>query len=288
MYQLRIENCHAQEVTLLNETLEETGALAITLTDRFDDPIFEPPLGDMPLWPHVVIEALYTDYASATLAQDIVKIHSPHLQQTIHELPEQDWTRVCLEDIQPQQFGERFWVCPSWIEPPEPQAINLILDPGLAFGTGTHPTTALCLTWLANHDLTGYQVVDFGCGSGILAIAALLLGASSAEAIDIDDQALIATQSNADINQIAAEKLRIHKDPSQQPADLILANILYQPLVTLKQTFQSMLKASGQLVVSGLLQTQMSSLAEHYQDVFELQDTQTMADWGLMVFLKRR
>lgn len=287
MYQLRIENCHAQEVGFLNETLEETGALAITLTDRFDEPIFEPPLGDMPLWPHVVVEALYTDLVSAESAQNIVKRHAPHLQQIIQEIPEQDWTRVCLENIQPQSFGEHFWVCPSWIEPPNPNAVNLILDPGLAFGTGTHPTTALCLTWLAHHALTGYHVVDFGCGSGILAIAALLLGASSAEAIDIDEQALIATQSNATINHISSHQLRIHKDPSQQPADLILANILHQPLITLKETFQSMLKSSGQLVVSGLLKSQMSSLAKHYEDVFELDVTQEMEDWGLMVFIKK-
>ena len=145
-YQLQVEQCHRDEVEQLSEALEEMSALSITLSDKNNDPIMEPEPGTMPLWPNVVITALYAEEQEAEIVKQTLAPQYPHLVFTIHSLPDQDWERVCMDDFKPMCFGERLWICPSWIEPPEPQAITLILDPGLAFGTGTHPTTSLCLS----------------------------------------------------------------------------------------------------------------------------------------------
>nr|WP_019216081.1 50S ribosomal protein L11 methyltransferase [Legionella tunisiensis] len=252
-YQLQIEQCHRDEVELLSDALEETGALSITLTDKNDEPVLEPEPGTTPLWPDVVINALYDDEQDAEQAKLLLAPQHPHLGFSIQHLADQDWERAWMDDFKPQRFGKRLWICPSWLEPPEPQAVNLILDPGLAFGTGTHPTTSLCLTWLEQADLNNKAVIDYGCGSGILALAALKLGAAKVQAVDIDEQALQATQNNALTNGIDQQQLYIGFPQSlQTPADLLIANILLAPLMTLRNTFKELLNPHGILVVSGI------------------------------------
>ena len=222
MLQLQIEHCHRDDIEQLSETLESTNALCVTLTDKQDDPILEPELGTTPLWPHVVVHALYADPLEAELAVHLLSERYPHLSYTIETLPEKDWERVSKEDIKPQRFGSRLWICPSWLTPPEPNAVTLILDPGLAFGTGTHPTTSLCLSWLDQATLDQQTVIDYGCGSGILALSALKLGALHVEAVDIDEQALLSTQNNATNNDIPATMLNIgFPDRLKTPADLL-------------------------------------------------------------------
>ncbi|WP_133126712.1 50S ribosomal protein L11 methyltransferase [Legionella nagasakiensis] len=284
MLQLQIE-CRRDEVDSLNELLEESGALSITLTDKQDDPILEPELGTTPLWPNVIIQALYAQAHEANLALEQLISSNTHLSPTIQPVPEQDWERAWMSDFKPLRFGKRLWICPSWSTSPDPNAANLILDPGLAFGTGTHPTTALCLTWLEQTILNHRSVIDYGCGSGILALAALKLGAQHVNAVDIDEQALLATRNNAQKNLIAEERLTIGFPESlTAQADLLIANILLSPLLALKTRFHELLKKQGILAVSGILEEQTSEVITGYQDQFTLQNTFIQDGWTLLVF----
>lgn len=287
-YQLQIEVCTREEVDLLSDALELSGALSITYSDKNDVPVLEPAPGTTPLWPDVVVTALYADEAIAIETRNQLIKGYPHLTSTIQPLADQDWIRAWMDDFKPIRFGDRLWVCPSWLEPPEPNAVNLILDPGLAFGTGTHPTTSLCLHWLGSETLTDQRVIDYGCGSGILAIAALKLGARTVQAVDIDDQALTATDNNAKTNAITSSQLQIGQPESLQGAvDLILANILLSPLMDLKERFKSLLKPSARLVVSGILADQAQALIDCYQDSFIHQHTLDQEGWSLLIFINR-
>ena len=285
MLQLQIAQCRPDEVEQVSELLEDTGSLSITMTDEFDDAILEPELGTHPLWPHVIVHALYADKEEAEHAMQAIAAQYAHLEYNLATLPEQDWERACMDDFKPLQFGRRLWICPSWLTPPEPTAINLILDPGLAFGTGTHQTTSLCLTWLEQAHLDNLNIIDYGCGSGILALAALKLGASHVYAVDIDQQALLATQNNAINNQLTAQQLSVSlPDSLDMTADLLIANILLSPLLTLKKRFQQLLKAKGMLVVSGLLEEQVPLLIADYQDTFTHCSSFIKDGWALVVF----
>ena len=287
MLQLQIEHCHRDEIEKLSDALDETAALSVTLTDKQDDPILEPELGTTPLWPNVVVHALYAEEEDAQLAVQILSEHYPHLSYSLQTLPEQDWLSVCKDDVKPQQFGKRLWVCPSWITPPEPEAVNLILDPGLAFGTGTHPTTFLCLTWLDQADLCEKNIIDYGCGSGILALAALKLGAVHVNAVDIDEQALVATQNNATSNGIVSSQLTIgFPDTLSSPADVLIANILLTPLINLRSNFHALLKEQGSLVVSGILEEQAEELICTYKNDFRLISSIAHEGWAALVFNK--
>ena len=287
-YSVLIEGCQRDEVELVSEALELSDALSISLSDKNDDPILEPTPGTMPLWPEVVITALYDDETQAENSCKQLHSQFPHLSMSVTHVPDQDWVRAWMDDFKPMRFGERLWVCPSWLTPPDPDAINLILDPGLAFGTGTHATTSLCLSWLGNQSLDKQRVIDFGCGSGILAIAAMKLGAQTVQAVDIDEQALIATTDNAQRNAIDTTQMLIAQpDELVGGADLIVANILLAPLMDLKDRFKSLLKPAGQLVVSGILADQAAGLIDAYQDMFVHQHTQELEGWSLLVFSAR-
>lgn len=288
MFQLQINQCQRDEIEQLSDELEALCALSVTLTDQYDDPILEPAPGAAPLWPHVVMHALFSETADAEQAGETLCATRPHLNYTIQTLPEQDWERACLDQFHPQQFGSRLWVVPSWITPPEPDAVNLILDPGLAFGTGSHATTSLCLTWLEQASLNKKQVIDYGCGSGILALAALKLGAAHVDAVDIDEQALLATQNNATSNGIVSEQLTINPPEAlKKPVDLLIANILLAPLLTLKSRFRALLKEDGVLVVSGLLAEQVPALIDAYQADFIHYHSVIDNGWALAVFHPR-
>lgn len=285
MLQLQIEHCHRDDMEEISIALEGTDALSVTFTDKHDDPILEPELGTTPLWPHVVVHALYAESYEAEMAVNALSANFPTLSYSIETLPEQDWERVCMDDFKPQQFGKRFWICPSWLTPPEPDAVNLILDPGLAFGTGTHPTTFLCLTWLDQAQLSQQTVIDFGCGSGVLALAALKLGALHVDAVDIDEQALLATKNNALSNDISMKQLTIgFPDTLKEPVDLVIANILLTPLISLQSRFHELLKNEGTLVVSGILEEQVDGLIEAYSNTFKHISTFIKDSWALLEF----
>ena len=252
----------------------EVGAVSVTFMDAEDQPIFEPELNTTPLWSHTHLLALFE---ADTDAQAVFA----HLQLlTGSELPEhhaeiiedQDWERSWMDNFQPMRFGRRLWIVPSWHAAPEPEAVNLLLDPGLAFGTGTHPTTALCLEWLDGQQLQDCQVLDFGCGSGILAIAALLLGARHAVGTDIDVQALEASRDNAGRNGIAdvAFPLYLPQDMPALQADVLVANILAGPLVSLAPQLSGLVRPGGLLALSGILAEQGEEVAAAYAEDFDL------------------
>ena len=203
-------------------------------------------------------------------------------------IPDQDWERAWMDNFHPMQMGERLWICPSWTTPPQPEAVNIILDPGLAFGTGTHPTTAMCLGSLDRYVTPGMQVIDFGCGTGILAIAALKLGAQHALAVDNDPQAIVATTQNAERNQVASEHLTVAvpEDVSWAPfegsADIVVANILAGPLEALAPQLKRLVKPEGRLILAGLLTDQAEALIDAYAPEIELTVEQEIEGWVLL------
>lgn len=253
---------------LLEDALLSAGACSITYQDAADQPILEPALNETPLWNDLVITALFDAGIQTTETLQLIKtefgLELP--QHKIEILEDKDWVREWMKDYQPMQFGKRLWICPSWCDTPDPGAVNLLLDPGLAFGTGTHPTTAMCLHELDKMDLQDKTVLDYGCGSGILAIAALLLGAKSAVAVDIDPQALLATKANAERNHIAHDTLHLYLagDEPNLKADIVIANILAGPLVELSDKLTSMTAAKGEIILSGLLNEQQQAVTTHY------------------------
>ncbi|MFI4962520.1 MAG: 50S ribosomal protein L11 methyltransferase [Legionellales bacterium] len=287
-FQLKIEHCPSQEIDSFSEELMESGALSIMLTDKNDNPVLEPEPGTTPLWPEVVIQALYAQAIQAQSARDHFAEQRPSFAFSLEVLPDKDWERVCMDDFKPQRFGTRLWICPTWLTPPVPDAINLMLDPGLAFGTGTHPTTAQCLIWLEGANLTNKSLIDYGCGSGILSLAALKLGVDKVYAVDIDGQALQATLNNAQSNNIDTNKLSVSTPEAlEQSVDVIIANILLEPLIALKHRFHQLLKPDAVLVVSGLLADQAPILIKAYDSSFN-PTAQTLQDgWALLVFTRK-
>jgi ribosomal protein L11 methyltransferase len=265
--------------------LEDLGALAVTLLDAEDHPIFEPAPGETPLWPEIALSALFEpDRDRAGLVHvltDLVPELSPeHVAFRIVE--DQDWTRAWMDQFQPMRFGRRLWIYPWNIEPPadDADAIVVRLDPGLAFGTGTHPTTALCLEWLDALDLSGLTVIDYGCGSGVLAIAALKLGAAHVIGVDNDPQALAASRDNAERNGVADRlALQMPAEFAETPADALVANILAGPLAELAPRFAACVKAGGALALSGILRGQEIELVERYATWFEALAIDAREDW---------
>jgi len=236
-----------------------------------EQPILEPSLGEAPLWEHTRVVGLFdatvdTQQVDQYLAQQFPDTHSLVLQW--EQLEDKDWEREWMKNYHPIQCADQLWICPSWIDPPAPNAVNLLLDPGLAFGTGTHPTTFLCLQWLAEQSLDGQSVVDYGCGSGILGVAALLLGATSATGIDIDPQALIATQDNVERNGLDSKRFPVYlpKDCPPLNTQLLLANILAGPLAELADKLVETLAPGGRICLSGILHHQADAVMRAYAD----------------------
>ena len=279
-----------EQAEIYEDALLDVGAVSVTFMDAEDQPIFEPDLGTTPLWSHTHLLALFeadTD-AAAVFAHLQLLTDSELPQHQSEVIADQDWERSWMDNFQPMRFGQRLWIVPSWHAAPEPDAVNLLLDPGLAFGTGTHPTTALCLEWLDGQNLSDCNVLDFGCGSGILAIAALLLGAKQAVGTDIDYQAIEASRDNAERNGIDASRFPLYL-PEQLPAeqaDVVVANILAGPLVALAPQITSLVKPGGRLALSGILAEQGEDVAAAYAEAFEL-DPQCIRDGWVRISGRR-
>ncbi|UUE10289.1 50S ribosomal protein L11 methyltransferase [Dickeya zeae] len=281
--QLKINTsgAHAEQ---LGDALSESGAVSVTFQDTHDTPVFEPLPGETRLWGDTDVIGLYdaeTDMAEVVAMLEQEPLLGTGFQHKIEQLEDKDWEREWMENFHPMQFGKRLWICPSWRDVPDPNAVNVMLDPGLAFGTGTHPTTSLCLQWLDGLDLAGKTVIDFGCGSGILAIAALKLGAAHAIGIDIDPQAIQASRDNAQRNGVS-ERLELYL-PKDQPkdlsADVVVANILAGPLRELAPLISVLPKASGHLGLSGILASQAQSVAQAYEAQFQLDPVAEKEEW---------
>ncbi|OUS11667.1 ribosomal protein L11 methyltransferase [Gammaproteobacteria bacterium 53_120_T64] len=271
------------EVEALEDALLASGAVSVTLEDGADDPILEPGVGETPLWNSLRVTGLYPSDIHTELAYQLLSENFPgqleHWRWEI--LEDQPWETLWTEHYQPIQCGDRLWICPSWREPPNPDAVNLSLDPGLAFGSGTHPTTFLCLQWLDAQPLAGKTVVDFGCGSGILAIAALLLGAKRVIATDNDPQALLATRDNARRNGLSEEQLSVCLPQALEtgPVDIVLANILAEPLITLAPQLRALTAPGGQLCLSGMIASQGEAVMAAYSEVFRFAVPLRREEW---------
>ena len=278
-------NATKENAEMISDMLmDETGALSVTFLDAKDTPIFEPLPGETRLWGDIDILALYDAEADTQFITNQIKASgmlADGFAHKVEQLEDKDWEREWMDNFHPMKFGERLWICPSWRDVPEPDAVNVMLDPGLAFGTGTHPTTALCLEWLESIDLTGKTVIDFGCGSGILAIAAIKLGAGKVIGIDIDPQALIASKDNAERNGVA-DQLHVYM-PQDQPenmiADVVVANILAAPLRELSPIIKGLVKPNGLLAMSGVLDTQAEGVANYYRDEFHIDPIKAQTEW---------
>lgn len=263
------------------QALLDAGALSVTLKDAEDNPVLEPLPGETPLWESIIITGLFdADIDTEALKRQVRAQLGENTSLKVEALEDKDWIRAWMDDYKPMQFGSRLWVCPKHLEPPQPDAVNLMLDPGLAFGTGTHPTTALCLEWLDKTDLKNKQVLDFGCGSGVLAIAALLLGAAHCDGTDIDPQAIIASEDNARANHVN-DRLSLYL-PENMPAnryDIVIANILAGPLTELAEQLATYCKPGGEIVLSGILENQAEKIIQAYSPWFELEPVAVKEEW---------
>lgn len=284
--QIRIPTLPAH-TDALEDALLLAGCQAVTLIDTDDQPVFEPLRGTTPLWQHTTIQGLFDEGLDAqSLAEQLeqfaqaenIPLQGPVVTEILED---KDWERAWMDNFKPIQCGERLWICPSWLAPPDPGAINLRLDPGLAFGTGTHPTTFLCLQWLDNCVTSDIQVLDYGCGSGILGLAALLLGAQHMDGLDIDPQALDATLSNAQVNGIDTGRVRVMLDETAlQPLyDLVVANILAGPLCDLAEQICRRLKVGGNIALSGILSHQADAVESAYQQWIEFTPRTELDGW---------
>lgn len=272
---------HAEE---LGDALIESGAVSVTFQDTHDTPVFEPLPGETRLWGDTDVIGLYdaeTDMREVVAILEHCPLLSANFVHKIEQLEDKDWEREWMDNFHPMRFGQRLWICPSWRDVPDKNAVNVMLDPGLAFGTGTHPTTSLCLEWLDGIDLTGKTIIDFGCGSGILAIAALKLGAAKAIGIDIDPQAIQASRDNALRNDVS-DKLELYlpqDQPDNMQADVVVANILAGPLRELAPLISILPVQGGLLGLSGVLATQAPSVCEAYEGLFALDPVVEKDEW---------
>ncbi len=279
-------------VESLENSLLASGAAAVTLQDNADQPIFEPGLGETPLWDQVKITGLFDAEIDTkqTVALAERRFGNPLPEHAWELLEDKDWEREWMTHYHAICCGERLWICPSWQQPPEPDKINLMLDPGLAFGTGTHPTTFLCMQWIDQQDFTGLDVIDYGCGSGILGIATLLLGANKAIGVDIDPQALRATVENAKRNQLPEDAMPVYL-PSRCPklqVDVMLANILAGPLAELAADLSRMTKIGGKICLSGILSVQAQAVMQAYEPWFTFDPIAEKDEWVRLTGTKIR
>jgi ribosomal protein L11 methyltransferase len=276
---LTLDGLDAERV---EESCFEFGALAVSYTDQRDDPILEPAPGEFRLWPHSRLQALFPFETSpeeliAGLSH-VLRVQPQRLQ--VETLADKVWEREWLRDFHPMCFGRRLWVSPHHAHVHTQGAVVVKLDPGLAFGTGTHATTAMCLAWLDEHAADGQLAIDYGCGSGVLAVAAVKLGARAAHAFDIDPQALTATRDNAAANDVAAQVHVVERE-SDLPtgADLLLANILCGPLCELAPRFAALVRPGGKIVLAGLLSTQADEVIRAHAEWFDLAPYATREGW---------
>ena len=275
-----------QSADVIAELLEQLGAMAVSYTDAEDSPILEPKPGERRLWPNTEVTGLLAQGTDPKPILDKLKaILGDHIPMAATALEDKNWIRAWMDQFKPLKFGEHLWICPSCLEVKEENAVVVSLDPGLAFGTGTHPTTALCLGYLDSLDLQGKQVLDYGCGSGILAIAALKLGAKNALGVDIDEQALQASRENAERNNVS-DKLELFMGTDQKldlpKSPVTVANILAGPLAELEPIIASLTESGGKLALSGILTEQADSVIEAYSKDFVMNKVKDKEGWALL------
>ena len=285
-------NINSEVTEPLEALLLNSGAVSITYQDGADRPVYEPGPGEVLMWDDLLLVALFeadvdtraveTQLSALPVWEGVSKSHWEVLE-------DKDWVRAWMDDYKPMKFGDNLWICPTWCEPPEPGATNLMLDPGLAFGSGTHPTTTLCLTYLSDHIKGGETVTDFGCGSGILALAAAKLGAKQVIGVDHDPQAIIASKENADRNDIAEGHISVYTNDNfnPNPTDGVIANILARTLNELVDEIVNLVKPGGWIALSGILESQVKSVQEKYSPWIIFDEPVVLDEWVLLSGIKK-
>ena len=279
--------CSKANANILEEILVAIGAISISMTNKSKKDIYEPGVGETPLWDLINISALFeqkTTEKDIASALNLIEYHD----LSISELEETNWIESYQKNFQPIKFGKNLYVVPSWEKSNKfDDKTSIKMDPGLAFGSGSHETTHLCLEYLDSINLKGLSLIDYGCGSGILGIAALLLGADSVIAVDIDPQAIIATNKNAEINKVkkkmhvcTPEKL-INRD-----ADILIANIIFNPLISLKEHLVNLVNSNGRIVLSGIMKKQLGELISNYGEYCSIKKIKERNNWCLVELLK--
>ena len=280
--QLTLETSKDQ-ADFVSEILMGLGSISVTFSDTHDDAIFEPPVGETPLWQDTTISALFAEDVDQAHVQAMLLQLCKIEQSSFDLLTDRVWEDECKKDFHAMQFGQRIWICPSWEDASNlpDDAIIIDMDPGLAFGTGTHQTTDLCLQYLDGNPPVDQTVVDYGSGTGVLAIAAVKLGAKSAVAVDNDPQAVLATIDNVKINQVDERIKVLHTDDegSLNKVDLLIANILANPLVGLCEHFSALVKSGGKITLSGILQEQLEMVLEAYSENFSDLKVKQKDEW---------
>jgi ribosomal protein L11 methyltransferase len=281
---LEVRVCVSEsQVAAVEALMQAQGALAVTLTDFADVPVLEPPVGETPLWPDVIVCGLFSADVEKEPLQSVLSL-APGVEAPdrvlLSTVQDRDWLRAWQKSLEPMQFGRNLWIVPSHCEPRDPSATNLRLDPGLAFGSGTHPSTRLCLEWIDGQDFANGRVVDFGCGSGILAVAAAMKGAALVIGVDNDPQALIATRENARHNRVAERILAMSPEEfGTEPVDVVLANILSGTLIELAPQLMAAVRPGGWLVLAGILDHQSEAVCEAYSERFARMERVRHGDW---------
>jgi len=267
------------QVNFTETLLSSLGAVSVTLDDAENQDLLEPLPGETPLWNKVIVTGIYAqeegEDIDVTALETFIRTQLPTEPMRSEFLEDQVWERSWMDYYEPIQIGEKYWIVPEWIEPPEADAVNIKLDPGLAFGTGNHASTFLCLQWLGKIDVKDKVVIDYGCGSGILGVAALLLGAKKVYATDIDPQAVLATKQNAELNGVL-ENLYVglpeefNAEFKNQQADILVANILAGPLMSLAKEFSTLIKSEGEFALAGVIEEQVTDVSSIYSEFFDI------------------
>ena len=284
--QLKIQ-LHSEDTSYFEQILFDSDAISISYLDAEDQPVFQEEPGATPLWDNNFLLCLFNAKTDLGSLLNMLRCNTKVLNNkslNIELIEDQDWERSWMKDFKPIQFGEKLWICPSWLSPPEPNAVNIKLDPGLAFGTGNHATTSLCLRWLDQADVRGSEVIDYGCGSGVLSIASALLGAVKVHSVDNDPQAISATIDNSRRNKVPGDVLTTYLPEAVPPvhADILIANILERPLIDLSEKFAELVKKGGYITLSGLLEEQIPSLLSCYNRWFDMEAPQVEQGWVLL------
>jgi ribosomal protein L11 methyltransferase len=276
-----------KQAPIIDGLLDEHPVLSCSMLNAGEDILIEQILNEQPLWSFIKIEVLLEHHDEALAIKNQLKTLDKQLRIEIEELQDKNWLIYGLKDFKPMLFGKKLWVFPHWLAPDERPDHSIILDPGFAFGTGQHETTKMCLEWLASHPIQNQTLIDYGCGSGILGLAAIKLGAKEVYGIDIDPQAVEASIQNARLNHVGLEHFHVTLKSNDLPlkSNIIIANIVMNPLLDLRDYFARTLQCRGHLVLSGLLSTQLDQVITHYHSHFELQEKYQDKDWGCLHFI---
>lgn len=277
------------DVELLSDCLQENGALSITLADAADEEIFQLQPEETPLWQKTKVVALFPTDFDIDPVLLLIKKDFPQAVIHLEAVKNQDWVKVTQNYFQPQCYADRLWIVPSWYDEKSYTGAIVKLDPGLAFGTGTHPTTALCLEWLAQHPPENLTVIDYGCGSGILALASLALGAKQVIAVDHDPQALTATKNNSALNNFAQSKnlkICLPQDLPVISADLVIANILANPIIQLSSQLMQLVKPQGRLVISGFFSADRERVVQPFLNSMQVESIEIKEQWARVCLIR--